>query len=161
MSAYGLSQSLKIPKGDADRFIKTYFQRYEGVDRYLKETIRGAEQNGFVTTLMGRRRRIVAIRSPNRTEKSGAERIAVNSPIQGTAADIVKLAMVKLSRRLREEKLATRILLQVHDEIILESPAEESERAARLVQDVMEHVVDEQIPLKVHCEIGDSWGEFH
>ncbi len=161
MSAYGLSQSLKIPKGDADRFIKTYFQRYEGVDRYLKETIRGAEQNGFVTTLMGRRRRIVAIRSPNRTEKSGAERIAVNSPIQGTAADIVKLAMVKLSGRLREEKLATRILLQVHDEIILESPAEESERAARLVQDVMEHAVDEEIPLKVHCEIGDSWGEFH
>jgi len=161
MSAYGLSQGLKIAKGDADRFITTYFQRYEGVDRFLKETIKGAEQNGFVTTLMGRRRRIIAITSPNRTERSGAQRIAVNSPIQGTAADIVKLAMVKLSARLAREKLATRILLQVHDEIILESPVEESEGAARLVKDVMEHVVDEPIPLKVHCEIGDSWGDFH
>lgn len=161
MSAYGLSQRLKIAKADADRFIKTYFQRYEGVDRYLKETIRGAEQNGFVTTLMGRRRRILAIRSPNRTEKAAAERVAVNSPIQGTAADIVKLAMVRLSARLREERLSARILLQVHDEIILESPLEECERVARLVRDVMEHVMDEAIPLKVHCEIGDSWGAFH
>jgi len=161
MSAYGLSQRLKIPKADADRFIKTYFQRYEGVDRYLKETIRGAEKNGFVTTLMGRRRRIIAIRSPNRTEKAGAERVAVNSPIQGTAADIVKLAMVKLSARLREDRLAARILLQVHDEIILESPAEECQKALGVVEEVMEHVVEEDIPLKVHCEIGDSWGAFH
>ncbi|HUI70108.1 MAG TPA: DNA polymerase, partial [Spirochaetia bacterium] len=161
MSAYGLSQSLKIAKADADRFIKTYFQRYEGVDRYLKETIRGAEQNGFVTTLMGRRRRIVAIRSANRTEKAAAQRVAVNSPIQGTAADIVKMAMVKLSARLREERLATRILLQVHDEIILESPVAESDKALHLVEDIMEHVVEEDIPLKVHCEIGDSWGAFH
>jgi DNA polymerase-1 len=161
MSAYGLSQSLKIAKADANRFIETYFQRYQGVDSYLKETIRGAEQNGFVTTLMGRRRRIIAIRSPNRTEKAAAQRIAVNSPIQGTAADIVKLAMVKLSTKLREECLAARILLQVHDEIILESPLEQCERAARLVQEVMEHVVDVDIPLKVHCEVGDSWGAFH
>ena len=161
MSAYGLSQSLRIPKADADRFIKTYFQRYEGVNRYLKETIRVAEQNGFVTTLMGRRRRIIAIRSPNRTEKAGAERVAVNSPIQGTAADIVKLAMVKLSSRLREERLGARILLQVHDEIILESPAQECEKALHVVEDVMEHVLDQDIPLKVHCEIGDSWGAFH
>ena len=161
MSAYGLSQRLKIPKSDADKFIKTYFLRYEGVDRFLKETIKGAEQNGFVTTLMGRRRRIIAIRSPNRTEKSGAERVAVNSPIQGTAADIVKLAMVKLAARLREGRLGARILLQVHDEIILESPVEEAEKTLRVVEDVMEHVVDQDIPLKVHCEIGDSWGAFH
>jgi DNA polymerase-1 len=161
MSAYGLSQRLKIAKADADKFIKTYFQRYEGVDRFLKETIKGAEQNGFVTTLMGRRRRIIAIHSPNRTEKAGADRVAVNSPIQGTAADIVKLAMVKLSARLREERLGARILLQVHDEIILESPADECEKALRLVEDVMEHVTDLDIPLKVHCEIGDSWGAFH
>jgi len=161
MSAYGLSQRLKIAKADADRFIKTYFQRYEGVDKYLKETIRGAEKNGFITTLMGRRRRIIAIRSPNRTEKAGAERVAVNSPIQGTAADIVKLAMVKLSARLRQERLAARILLQVHDEIIMECPVEECQKALRVVEDVMEHVVEQDIPLKVHCETGDSWGAFH
>ena len=161
MSAYGLAQSLKIAKADADRFIKTYFQRYEGVDRFLKETIRGAEKNGFVTTLMGRRRRILAIGSRNRTEKTAAERVAVNSPIQGSAADIVKLAMVKLNEKLRSGNMSARILLQVHDEIILECPAEESESASRLVKDVMEHVVEEDIPLSVHCEIGDSWGAFH
>ena len=161
MSAYGLAQSLKIAKADADRFIKTYFQRYEGVDRFLKETIRGAEKNGFVTTLMGRRRRILAIGSRNRTEKTAAERVAVNSPIQGSAADIVKLAMVKLNEKLRSGGMSARILLQVHDEIILECPAEESESASRLVKDVMEHVVEEDIPLSVHCEIGDSWGAFH
>ena len=161
MSAFGLAQSLKIAQADADRFIKTYFQRYEGVDRFLKETIRGAEKNGFVTTLMGRRRRILAIGSRNRTEKTAAERVAVNSPIQGSAADIVKLAMVKLNEKLRSGNMSARILLQVHDEIILECPAEESESASRLVKDVMEHVVEEDIPLSVHCEIGDSWGAFH
>jgi len=161
MSSFGLSQQLKIARGDADRFIKTYFQRYEGVDKFLKETIRGAQESGFVTTLMGRRRRILAIYSQNRTEKQAAERVAVNSPIQGSAADIVKMAMINLSRRLSREKLATRILLQVHDEIILESPAEECERAAQIVKDVMEHVTEQTIPLKVHVETGESWGAFH
>jgi len=161
MSSFGLSQQLKIARGDADRFIKTYFQRYEGVDRFLKETIRGAQETGFVTTFMGRRRRILAINSQNRTEKQAAERVAVNSPIQGSAADIVKMAMINLSRRLSREKLATRILLQVHDEIILESPVEECERAAQIVGDVMEHVTEQSIPLKVHVETGESWGAFH
>ena len=161
MSAYGLSQGLKIGKADADTFIKTYFQRYEAVDRFLKETISSAKENGFVTTLMGRRRRILAIRSQNKTERMGAERVAVNSPIQGSAADIVKLAMVKLHRRLAEEKLSARILLQVHDEIILEAPAEESSRAEQIAREVMENVTEHPIPLKVHCETGDSWGSFH
>jgi DNA polymerase-1 len=91
----------------------------------------------------------------------GAERVAVNSPIQGSAADIVKLAMVKLHRRLAEEKFAARILLQVHDEIILEAPAEESSRAEQIAREVMENVTEHPIPLKVHCETGDSWGAFH
>ena len=156
MSAFGLAQSLKIPRADADRFIKTYFQRFEGVDRFLKATIRSAEETGFVRTLMGRRRRVAAITSRNRTEKTAAERIAVNSPIQGTAADIVKMAMVRLFRRLAAEKLSTRILLQVHDEIILEVPAVE-----RIVREVMEHVTEQPIPLKVQCESGESWGAFH
>ncbi len=161
MSAYGLAQGLKIGKADADRFITTYFQRYEGVDRFLKETIRQAEETGFVHTLMGRRRRILAIGSRNRTEKQAAERIAVNSPIQGSAADIVKVAMITLEQRLRQEKLAARILLQVHDEIILEAPAEESARTADVVREVMEHVTEQPIPLKVQCEVGESWGQFH
>jgi DNA polymerase-1 len=161
MSSFGLAQSLKIPRADADRFIKTYFQRFEGVDRFLKETIRSAEDTGFVRTLMGRRRRVAAINSRNRTEKTGAERVAVNSPIQGTAADIVKLAMVRLFHRLAEEKLSTRVLLQVHDEIILEAPIEEVAAVEKVVRETMEHVTEHPIPLKVHCESGESWGAFH
>ena len=160
-TAYGLSQGLKIGKADAERFIRTYFQRYEGVDRFLKETIRRAEETGYVQTLLGRRRKVNAIRSQNKTEKSAAERIAVNSPIQGTAADLVKLAMTALYNRLKREGLASRILLQVHDEIILESPEEEAQAVAGLVREVMERVTEHAIPLKVQCEIGDSWGAFH
>jgi DNA polymerase-1 len=161
MSAFGLAQGLKIPRSDADRFIKTYFLRYQGVDSFLKETIRGAEKTGFVYTLFGRRRRIPTINSRNKTEKTAAERVAVNSPIQGAAADIVKMAMVKLFHRLKEEKLSSRILLQVHDEIILEAPEEETDQTARIVQEVMEGASGHAIPLKVHCEAGDSWGAFH
>ncbi len=161
MSAFGLAQGLKIPRADADRFIKTYFQRFEGVDRFLKETIRSAEETGFVRTLMGRRRRVAGITSKNRTEKTAAERVAVNSPIQGTAADIVKIAMVRLFHRLGEEKLSTRVLLQVHDEIILEAPEDEVPAVERIVREVMEHVTEQPIPLKVHCESGESWGDFH
>jgi len=161
MSAFGLAQRLKIPRADADRFITTYFQRYTQVDRYLKETIRSAEESGFVRTLMGRRRRIAGITSRNRAEKQGAERVAVNSPIQGTAADIVKIAMVRLYRRLAEQGLSARVLLQVHDEIILEAPAEETAAVETIVRREMEHVTEHPIPLAVHCETGDSWGEFH
>jgi DNA polymerase-1 len=161
MSSYGLSQGLKIPKSDADRFIKTYFQRYSGVETFIKETIRKAEETGYTKTILGRRRRIPTITSGNKTEKNQANRVAINSPIQGTAADIVKLAMVKLRDRLVREKLSTRLLLQVHDEIILESPEEEVERVLPLVKSVMEDAIDLPIALKVQCEAGDSWGEFH
>jgi DNA polymerase-1 len=161
MSAFGLAQGLRIPKSDADQFIKTYFQRYQGVDAFLKQTIKGAEETGYVRTLFGRRRRIAAIGSRNRTEKTAAERAAVNSPIQGTAADIVKLAMVRLSAALRRAGLSSRLLLQVHDEIILESPAEEVEAAGRLVKEHMEGITEGRIPLHVQVEDGESWGDFH
>ena len=162
MSSFGLSQSLKIPRADADLFITTYFQRYKGVDRFLKETIKGAEETGYVHTLFGRRRGIPTITSRNRTEKNAAERMAVNSPIQGSAADIVKIAMVNLHRRLAKERPAARILLQVHDEIILEAPEEEAAETARIVKEVMETAVTpHNIPLKVQVETGESWGAFH
>jgi DNA polymerase I len=161
MSAFGLAQGLKISRADAARFIATYFERFQGVDKFLKQTIRGAEETGFVRTLFGRRRRIGAINSRNRTEKTAAERVAVNSPIQGTAADIVKMAMVKLFHRLPAEGLTARILLQVHDEIILEAPEEETERVERCVREVMENVTSDAIPLSVRCESGESWGAFH
>jgi DNA polymerase I len=161
MSAFGLAQSLKIPRGEAEKFIRTYFERFQMVDAFLKETIRAAERTGFTRTMLGRRRRILAIRSKNRTERTAAERVAVNSPIQGTAADIVKVAMVRLFQRLKEEKLSSRILLQVHDEIILEAPEEEVSRTEQIVREVMEGAAEHGVPLKVHCETGESWGAFH
>jgi DNA polymerase I len=161
MSAFGLAQSLKIPRGEAEKFIRTYFERFQRVDAFLKETIRQAERTGFTRTMLGRRRRILAISSKNRTERTAAERVALNSPIQGTAADIVKVAMVKLAQRLKEEKLSSRILLQVHDEIILEAPEEEVPRTEQIVREVMEAASEHGVPLKVHCETGESWGAFH
>jgi DNA polymerase-1 len=161
MSSFGLAQGLRIPRADADRFIRTYFERLQGVDRFLKETIKSAEETGFVHTLMGRRRRVAGITSSNRPERTAAQRVAVNSPIQGTAADIVKLAMVRLYDRLAEKKLAARVLLQVHDEIILEAPLDEVTAVEGIVHEVMEHVTEHAIPLTVHCESGESWGDFH
>jgi len=161
MSAFGLAQSLKIPRGDADRFIKTYFERFPGVSRFLAETVQSAREKGYVETLFGRRRRIQGIASENKTERNQAERMAVNSPIQGTAADIVKMAMVKLYGKLRDGKGAARILLQVHDEIILETPEGEMERVGKLVRETMEAATDSGVPLKVSTETGGSWGDFH
>jgi DNA polymerase I len=161
MSSYGLSQSLKIGRADADRFIRTYFERLGGVDRWLKDTIRSAAEKGFVETLSGRRRSVPTIRSANRTERAAAERVAVNSPIQGSAADLIKIAMVRLARRLADERLPARLLLSVHDEIVLEAGEGAAERVARAAKETMEHVTEHAIPLTVHVEIGDSWGAFH
>ncbi|MCX7029421.1 MAG: DNA polymerase I [Spirochaetes bacterium] len=161
MTAFGLSQSLKIGRAEANRFIQTYFERFEGVDRWLKDTIRSAGQKGYVETLSGRRRSVPAIRSANRTERTAAERVAVNSPIQGTAADLIKIAMVRLARRLRDERLPARLLLSVHDEIVLEAEEGAAERVAAVAKETMEGASEHPIPLAVHVEQGDSWGAFH
>jgi DNA polymerase-1 len=161
MSAFRLSQDMRIPRREAEHFIATYFLRYAGVDRFLRATVREAEQKGFVTTLRGRRRPIPQIGSRNRTEKMAAERVAVNSPIQGSAADVVKQAMIDVSRALTAGKLKTRLLLQVHDELIFEAPAGEAKRAAGLIRRTMEAAVSLEVPLRVSVETGASWGELH
>ncbi len=161
MTAYGLSQSLKIGRAEADRFIRTYFERFEGVDRWLKDTIRSAAEKGYVETLSGRRRSVPGIRSANRTERAAAERVAVNSPIQGSAADLIKIAMVRLARRLRDERLPARLLLSVHDEIVLEAEEAVAHRVAVAAKETMERATERPIPLAVHVELGDSWGAFH
>jgi DNA polymerase-1 len=161
MSAFRLARDMRIPRKDADAFISTYFQRYAGVDRFLKATVRQAETDGFVRTLTGRRRPIPAIGSRNRTERMAAERVAVNSPIQGSAADIVKKAMLEVSRRLAESGLKTRLLLQVHDELIFEAPRAEAARAAELIRRAMEGAAALEVPLRVSVETGQSWGELH
>ena len=161
MSAFGLAQSLKIGRVDADRFIRTYFERFAGVERWLKDTIAAGTEKGYVETLFGRRRPVPALRSSNRTERMAAERVAVNSPIQGTAADLIKVAMVRLARRLRDERLRARLLLSVHDEIVLEAEEDAADRVALIAKETMEHVTDHPIPLAVSVETGDSWGAFH
>ena len=161
MSAFRLARDMRIPRKDADTFISTYFQRYAGVDRFIKSTVRQAEVNGFVRTLIGRRRPVPAIGSRNRTERMAAERVAVNSPIQGSAADIVKKAMLEVALLLKESGLKTRLLLQVHDELIFEAPRAEAARAATLIRQAMEGAVALEVPLRVSVETGKSWGELH
>jgi len=161
MSAYRLANELGISRPDAQNFITAYFNTYSGVRKYIEELIAKTEQTGYVTTLSGRRRYVPTINSRNKTEKSAAERITVNTPIQGSAADIVKTAMINLDKRLTKERSGARLLLQVHDELILECPKDEAEAAATLVKEEMEKAVKLIIPLRVSVERGSRWGDFH
>ncbi|UCF98263.1 MAG: DNA polymerase I [Spirochaetaceae bacterium] len=161
MSAFRLARDLRIPRRDAEEFIQRYFERYAGVDRFIRQTIRQAEEKGYVETIMGRRRPIAQINSRNRTEKMAAERVAMNSPIQGSAADIVKQAMIDVTRALSEQKMASRLLLQVHDELIFEVPDTELEQAGEVVRGSMEQAVTLSIPLRVSLEVGSTWGDIH
>jgi DNA polymerase-1 len=161
MSAFRLSRDLRIERKEADRFIATYFQRYAGVERFIRQTVHRAEIDGYVTTLMGRRRPILQINSRNRTEKMAAERVAVNSPIQGSAADIVKKAMIGVTAALKAEGLETRLLLQVHDELIFEVPVAEEALAGQVIRQAMESAADLSVPLRVSVETGRTWGQIH
>ncbi|MFO7729676.1 MAG: DNA polymerase I, partial [Spirochaetia bacterium] len=161
MSGFRLSNELKIPRARADEFITAYFNRYAKIQEYIHKTVESTEKLGYSETMLGRRRYIQGINSRNRTEKNGAERIAVNTPIQGTAADIVKLAMIKIDRKLEADQLSLRMLLQIHDELIFEAPAEKAEEYAGLIRTEMEDAIKLSIPLNVSVEIGDSWGELH
>jgi DNA polymerase-1 len=161
MSAFRLSNELGISRTDATNFITAYFNTYSGVRRFIDELIKKTEGCGYVSTILGRRRYIPTINSRNKTEKSAAERITVNTPIQGSAADIVKTAMLGLDRRLAAEKSKARILLQVHDELILECPEDAAAKTAELVKTEMEQAVKLSVPLRVSVETGTRWGSFH
>jgi DNA polymerase-1 len=161
MSAFRLSNELNISRSDATNFISAYFNTYSGVRQFIENLIQKTEQSGYVTTISGRRRYIPTINSRNKTEKSAAERVAVNTPIQGSAADIVKSAMIKLDKRLKKERSKARLLLQVHDELILECPKEAAAETAALVKEEMEQAVSLSIPLRVTVETGVRWGDFH
>jgi DNA polymerase-1 len=152
---------LGISRHDAASFIEAYFKTYSGVNRFINELIIKTEETGYASTIFGRRRYIQGINSGNKTEKAAAERVAVNTPIQGSAADIVKTAMLNLDKALSASKSPARLLLQVHDELILECPAGEAKAAAALVQSEMEKAVTLRIPLRVSVETGKRWGDFH
>jgi DNA polymerase-1 len=157
--AFGLSQTLKISQTDARDYIKLYFQRFGRVKGYLDSLKEKAEATGYAETLFGRKRFIPEIHSQNRQVKSMAERIAINSPIQGTAADIIKLAMINLQKDLLEKKFKATLLLQVHDELILELPPEEKEEIEKLVRMRMETAVKLRTHLKVDIGTGLNWYE--
>lgn len=161
MSAFRLANELRIPRGQAAGFINAYFETYAGIASFIADTKETAKQKGYVETIMGRRRYIRTINSSNKMEQAGAERIAVNTPIQGSAADIVKTAMIRVEKALREAKLEARLLLQVHDELILEAPVAEVAAVRALLQKEMESVITLAVPLRVSVESGKSWGDFH
>jgi DNA polymerase-1 len=152
---------LNISRTDAANFINAYFNTYSGVRNFIENIIKKTEKCGYVTTISGHRRYIPTINSRNKTEKAAAERITVNTPIQGSAADIVKTAMLSLDKRLTSTKSKARILLQVHDELILECPEKEADKNTKIVKEEMEQAVNLRIPLRVNIETGNNWGIFH
>lgn len=157
ISDYGLSQNLGITRKEAQAFIDRYFESYPGVKTYMDEIVKEAKQQGYVTTLMQRRRYLPDITSRNFNQRSFAERTAMNTPIQGSAADIIKKAMIDLADRLTKEGLRANMLLQVHDELILEAPKEEIDQLKRIVPEVMEQTVELSVPLKVDYAHGPTW----
>jgi DNA polymerase-1 len=159
ISDYGLSQQLGIPRKDAGEFIQRYFARYPSIRGYLDSAVKQARDTGYVTTLMGRRRHIPEIHVANQTLRNAAERMAINMPIQGTAADIIKLAMIRLHHELKARGLASRMVLQVHDELVLEGPDSELAEVESLVSDVMSGAFKLSVPLKVDVATGKSWAD--
>lgn len=159
ISDYGLSQNLDITRKEAATFIENYLASFPGVKGYMDSVVQEAKLKGYVTTILNRRRYLPDITSSNFNLRSFAERTAMNTPIQGSAADIIKKAMIDMDARLRSEGLRSRLLLQVHDELIFEAPPQEIEILERIVPEVMEHAIELLVPLKVDFSYGASWYE--
>jgi DNA polymerase-1 len=159
LSAFGLAQRLGIPREEAQTFIDAYFERYKGVRAWLDKTIEEARRSGVVRTLFGRIRPIPDINSKNYAMRQFAERTAVNTPIQGTAADIIKIAMIRIRNALKNKGFTTKILLQVHDELVLESPGREEAQAQEILRHEMENAASLNVPLRVELGAGETWME--
>jgi len=161
ISSFGLSQDLSISRKEADMYIKQYFETYGGVKKFLDAMVDDAKKKGYVTTLYGRKRPIPELSSSNFMQRSFGERIAMNSPIQGTAADIMKIAMIKVAKALRDGNFNSRIVLQVHDELLIEAPNNEVEEVMKLVKTEMENAADLSVKLNVGINFGNDWLEAH
>lgn len=159
ISDYGLSRDLHISRKEAGEYIRLYFERYPGVKRFLDETVKKAHETGYVTTMFGRRRALPAIRSSNYNQRMLAERMAMNTPIQGSAADIIKLAMISANDKLEEAGVRSRMLLQVHDELVLEVVNGEIEQVSAILRDAMENVAELSVPLVIDIHSGKDWAE--
>jgi len=160
-TAFTLAKDLDVPRKQAEEFIAAYFARYSDVRRFIDETIEKARETGTVRTLLGRLRRLPDLRSPNFPIRAEAERQAMNTPVQGSAADLIKKAMIDLHRELRERKLASRLILQIHDELLLEVPEREAETAKTLVREVMEGALQLDVPLLAEARLGATWADVH
>ena len=161
IGAFSLSRDINVSVKEADQFIKNYLATFPGVKNYMDETIAHGTEKGYVTTLFGRRRALPELASKNHNLRALGERMAMNTPIQGTAADVIKLAMVKVWRRLRAEGLAANLILQVHDELIVEAPEAEAETVARILKEEMEGAVSYSVPLTADVGQGKTWLESH
>ena len=159
ISDFGLANQLQVSRKEAAGYIESYFARYTGVKKYMEDIVAKAREQGYVSTLMGRRRYLPDIRHSNFNLRSFAERTAINTPIQGTAADIMKKAMIDVQHALEAAQLKSRILLQVHDELVLEVTEDEKDKVAALVQEAMQNAVQMEIPLLAEVNFGKNWAE--
>jgi DNA polymerase-1 len=161
MSAFGLAQNLGIERGAASNYIERYFQRFAGVKQYMDETRLSAKAKGYVETVFGRRLWLPEINSPNGPRRAGAERAAINAPMQGTAADLIKLAMIAVQDWIETDKLDTRMIMQVHDELVLEVPEGELELVKQKLPELMAGVASLKVPLVAETGVGSNWEEAH
>lgn len=159
ISSFGLSQDLSITRKEAAHYIEQYFQTYPGIKRFLDEAVEHAREKGYVTTMFGRRRPVPELKSSNFMQRSFGERVAMNSPIQGTAADIIKIAMIRVNERLRQEGLQSRLILQVHDELLIEAKAEEEETVKKILREEMQGAAELSVKLEIDMHTGNNWYE--
>ena len=157
IGAFSLSQDIGVSVAEADRYIKAYLGHYAGVARFMKTAVENAKERGYATTIFNRRRYLPELKSSNANLRSFGERVAMNMPIQGTAADIIKLAMIKVHHRFVKEGMQARLIMQVHDELIVEAPEHEKERAAEILKNEMENAVKLKVKLTADVNTGKTW----
>jgi DNA polymerase-1 len=157
ISSFGLGQDLNITRKEADSYIKSYFKTYPRLKEYLDGLVEGAKENGYITTMFNRRRPIPELLSSNFMQRAFGERAAMNSPIQGTAADIIKIAMIRVNNKLREEQLKSRLLLQIHDELLIETHESEVEQVKKILEEQMNEAAKLSVSLEVDMNVGNTW----
>ena len=161
MSSYGLARNLGVGREEAEKYITNYFFRYQGVKKYIEREKEDARKKGYVVTLLNRRRYLEGINSKDKNIREFNERIAINAPIQGSAADLIKLAMIKIDESFKKERFKSRLLLQIHDELIFEIYQTELEKAKSIIKEIMEHSLELSVPIKVNLKTGNNWAELN
>ena len=157
IGAFSLSKDIKVPVYEAKQYIESYLNHYSGVNRYMEDVVLRAKEDGYVSTLFNRRRYLPELSASNAIQRAFGERVARNMPIQGTAADIIKIAMIRVYERLLDEGMKSRLIMQVHDELIIEAPEAEAEKAKHILKEEMENAVKMKVRLSVDVNTGKTW----